>query len=397
MPSSLANVQRQRIVRLTDAGGNGVFGDETADVNQIIVDNVWVNTHHEINQLQVIGNSLYAAVGTRTSFGGTGNEFPGETAYSGAVNFIEDLTAIPDTTTTNVSGFDIPDFNSDGVINDFDAQVDSQPFGSTDVSKLRVFSTGMRNIYGIAFDDGGNLFISMNEENSDGPDKLYLSQFRDDHLFPKQNELVGDWKIDGDEDTSELAFDPSSIALASGYFTNFVVPFAESDQTRSSFGGLDFFSELTEDENLRGNILVSQSFDAEVVVMFDRITGAQTTMLDGSTSDRILEIQTDPFGNLLVAGQLGRVTLVTVAETVTEPVDPTDLEASGAGDYVAAAGGPTNILAAPPTGWSYLGSDAANGGAEFDLSAGEVGNQGAVSRIRRLFSFWHGCCLRHQH
>ena len=382
VPSSLANVQRQRIVRLTDAGGNGVYGDEAADVNQIIVDNVWVNTHHEINQLQVIGNSLYAAVGTRTSFGGTGNEFPGETAYSGAVNFIEDLTAIPDTTTTNVSGFDIPDFNSDGVINDFDAQVDSQPFGSTDVSKLRVFSTGMRNIYGIAFDDGGNLFISMNEENSDGPDKLYLSQFRDDHLFPKQNELVGDWKIDGDEDTSQLAFDPSSVALGNGYFTNFVTPFAESGQRRSSFGGLDFISELAEDENLRGNILVSQSFDAEVVVMFDRATGAELTMLDGSESDRILEIQTDPFGNLLVAGQLGRVTLVTVVETVTEPepVDPTDLVANAAGDYVAAAGSPTNILAAPPTGWSYLGSDAANGGAEFDLFAGVVGNQGSDYR-----------------
>ena len=380
MPSSLANVQRQRIVRLTDTGGNGVYGDEPADVNQIIVDNVWVNTHHEINQLQVIGNSLYAAVGTRTSFGGTGNEFPGETAYSGSVNFIEDLTAIPDTTTTNVSGFNIPDFDSDGDVDDFDAKVDSQPFGSTDVSKLRVFSTGMRNIYGIAFDDSGQLFVSMNEENADGPDKLYASNFRDDHLFPKQNELLGDWKIDGDHDTNELAFDPSSVALANGYFTNFVTPFVESVQERSSFGGIEFVSQLADDEDLRGNILVAQSFDSQVVVMFDSITGAQITMLEAirnsDTADRILEVKNDHLGNLLVAGQLGQITLVTVATTPTEPVDPTDLEASGAGDYVAAAGGPTNILAAPPTGWSYLGSNAANGGAEFNLIAGEVGNQG---------------------
>ena len=105
VPSSLANVQRQRIVRLTDTGGNGVYGDEPADVNQIIVDNVWVNTHHEINQLQVIGNSLYAAVGTRTSFGGTGRRVSRRgRLHAVAVNFIEDLTAIPDTTTTNVSG-----------------------------------------------------------------------------------------------------------------------------------------------------------------------------------------------------------------------------------------------------------------------------------------------------
>ena len=47
--------------------------------------------------------------------------------------------------------------------------------------------------------------------------------------------------------------------------------------------------------------------------------------------------------------------------------------ANVAADYVAAAGGPTNILTTPPTGWSYLGSDAANGGTEFDLSAGAVG------------------------
>ena len=377
--NSLALVQPQRIVRLTDAGGNGVFGDEAADVNQIIVDNIWVNEHHQLNQLQVLGNSLYAAVGTRTSFGGTGDEFPGETAYSGAVNFIEDLTAIADQTTTNISGFVIPDSNSDGVIDDFDAKVDTQPFASTDVSKLRVFSTGMRNIYGIAFDNDGQLFVSMNEENSDGPDKLYLSQFRNDHLFPKQNELVGDWKIDGDHDVNELSSDPSSVALTSGYFANFVVPFAESVQDRSSFGGLDFFSQLTEDETLRGNILVSQSFDNQVVVMFNHVTGAQTTMLDGSTSDRILEIQTDPSGNLLVAGQNGRVTLVTVATTSVDPTtDPAGLNANAAADYVTAAGSPTSTLTAPPTGWSYLRSDAANGGTEIALTAGAVGNQGAA-------------------
>ena len=189
-------------------------------------------------------------------------KFPGETAYTGSVNFIEDLTAISDPTTANISGFDIPDFNSDGVIDDLDAKVDSQPFSSTDPSKLRVFSTGMRNIYGIAHDVDGDLWISMNEENSDGPDKLYESQFKDDHFFPKQNELVGDWKIDGDHDTAELGSDPSEVALANGYFVSGVVPFAESDQTRSSFGGLDFFGEDAFDEDLQGNILVSQSFDA---------------------------------------------------------------------------------------------------------------------------------------
>ncbi|MDA8563271.1 hypothetical protein N9L06_02340 [Mariniblastus sp.] len=381
-PSSLANVQRQRIVRLTDDGGNGVFGDEAVDVNQIIVDNVWVNTHHEINQLQVIGNSLYAAVGTRTSFGGLvdagtpdeENEIPGETAYSGSVNFIEDLTAITDTSTTNISGFTIPDFDLDGDIDDFDAKVDPQPFGSNDVSKLRVFSTGMRNIYGIAFDDNGQLFVSMNEENADGPDKLYASNFKDDHLFPKLNELVGDWKFDGDHDTDELAFDPSSVALANGYFANFVTPFVESDQRRSSFGGIEFISQLADDQDLRGNILVAQSFDSQVVVMFDFITGAEITMLeaiDGSDSnDRILEVKNDHLGNILVAGQLGRVTLVTVAtDTVVEPPEPSGPGiADAAADYVAAL---SSVDAAPtglPSGWTYLSSDANTGGTEAELT-----------------------------
>ena len=74
--ASLADVLPQRIVRLSDAGGNGIFGDEAADVNQVIADNIWVNTHHQINQLQVSGDSLFVATGTRTSFGGTGNEVP---------------------------------------------------------------------------------------------------------------------------------------------------------------------------------------------------------------------------------------------------------------------------------------------------------------------------------
>ena len=373
-PSSLANVQRQRIVRLTDDGGNGVFGDEAGDVNQIIVDNVWVNTHHEINQLQVIGDSLYAAVGTRTSFGGTGNEVPGETAYSGSVNFIEDLTAIPDTSTTNISGFIIPDFDLDGDIDDFDAKVDAQPFGSNDVSKLRVFSTGMRNIYGIAFDDNGQLFVSMNEENADGPDKLYASNFKDDHLFPKQNELLGDWKFDGDHDTDELAFDPSSVALANGYFANFVTPFVESDQRRSSFGGIEFISQLADDQDLRGNILVAQSFDSQVVVMFDFITGDQITMLENINGnegiDRILEVKNDHLGNILVAGQLGRVTLVTVGET--PDVDPPEPGGPGiadaAADYVASLSSPDAAPTGLPSGWTYLSSNANTGGTEAELT-----------------------------
>ena len=53
-----------------------------------------------------------------------------------------------------------------------------------------------------------------------------------------------------------------------------------------------------------------------------------------------------------------------------------DLQANAAGDYVAAAGGATNTLTVPSAGWSFWGSDAANGGNEIPLTAGQVGNQG---------------------
>ena len=65
------------------------------------------------------------------------------------------------------------------------------------------------------------------------------------------------------------------------------------------------------------------------------------------------------------------------AQSLPEPLVD-DLVANAAGDYVAAAGGPTNRLTTPPTGWSYWGSDAANGGAEVPLTAGQVGNQSAA-------------------
>lgn len=49
-----------------------------------------------------------------------------------------------------------------------------------------------------------------------------------------------------------------------------------------------------------------------------------------------------------------------------------------AADYVAAAGGPNAVLATAPTGWSYFGANAANGGTEIALAAGQVGIQGSA-------------------
>ncbi|MDB4265259.1 PEP-CTERM sorting domain-containing protein [bacterium] len=49
--------------------------------------------------------------------------------------------------------------------------------------------------------------------------------------------------------------------------------------------------------------------------------------------------------------------------------------ADAAADYVAAAGSTTTALTTPPTGWSYLGSTAANGATTITLTAGNAGDQ----------------------
>ena len=52
--------------------------------------------------------------------------------------------------------------------------------------------------------------------------------------------------------------------------------------------------------------------------------------------------------------------------------------ADAAGDYVTAAGGPSNVLTTFPPGWSYLTSSTlpGGGGTEITLTAGSVGNTG---------------------
>ena len=49
-----------------------------------------------------------------------------------------------------------------------------------------------------------------------------------------------------------------------------------------------------------------------------------------------------------------------------------------AADYVAHAGSTTGAITTLPTGWSYFGSNAASGGTEAALTAGQVGNQGSA-------------------
>jgi len=279
--SGQTTIETQSIIRLTDANNDGMWGDTSdgsGDVNQAIVNNLQVTQLHQTNQLQVHGNRLYVAVGTRTSHGGDLAAFSatGETAYTGAVNFIDDLSLLSsDTTTANLAGFTIDDH-----------QTDTQMFTSTDASKLRVFSTGFRNNYGLVVDGDGNLLVSMNQGGgtANTPDELHLSSFQEDHGFFKINDDVGDWKTNTD-------------ALEAGYFTTTTPGENPPDADISigaGSGGLDF---VTTGVEFLNHAIVSQ-FAENNIMAADLTNGNVIEIANGF--NRPLEVLTDANGNLLI-------------------------------------------------------------------------------------------------
>lgn len=210
----------QSIVRLTDDNGDGNWG-QPGELNQAIVNNLRMTDLHQVNQMQVRGNELYVGIGSRTRTGGEASEYPGtpnpddgEFAYTGAINWIRDLTQLSsDTTTANLAGYNIVQHHTD-----------TQAYTSTDTGKLTVYSTGFRNVYGLAFDGDGQLWATMNQnENPLKPDELHRSDFQDDHSFPQMNEVSGDWKT-------------NPTAQAAGFYQNFKTPVALLGNNASADG-----------------------------------------------------------------------------------------------------------------------------------------------------------------
>jgi hypothetical protein len=318
-------LRNQNIVRLNDANGDGIFGNAD-DLNQIVVQDIAVSRLHQVNQLQVHGDTFFAAIGIRTqnggqtsaqnqAIGGSGvdQSNPGETAYTGTVSFIEDLTLLSsDTTTANISGFTISDLNGDSVIDDLDVRADAQPFSSTDPSRLRVYATGFRNNFGMRIDDTGEMWVSFNQnENPNAQDELHRNvRFQSDHQFFKGNNMVGDWSVSGDEHPS-LTQNSSQIAIDAGYFAaaNSTDQFANVGFNVAA-GGLDFFAPTVANSSLQGDVLLARnSGSGQDVLYVDRETGNSFVVLEGLTG--ALEVSRDPFGNFLVGGN-GQIALLEV-------------------------------------------------------------------------------------
>lgn len=335
---SVSDLRVQSIIRLTDDNNNGVWG-ETGEVAQSIVDNIIVSRLHMINNMQIRGDILWVGIGVRTQNGGqtaaqnsasggngTDQASPGETAYTGTVAFIGDLTQLSnDTTTKNLAGFDIPGltsvggFTSASLVNDVQARTDIQPFTSTDAGKLRIWATGFRNNVGLGVDDTGEIWVSYNEnENPQAPDKLHRAvTIKSDHKFFKGNAEMGDWKAVGDEANATLTARNQAV-LDAGWFNDAstVDPHALLDNNTAA-GGLDFFPSDFPVSEYAGDVLVSRnSGGGNDVVLVDRDTGNKSVLLEGLGG--ALQVDRDPFGNFIVGGS-SRIGLIKVDGTPSPP------------------------------------------------------------------------------
>jgi hypothetical protein len=164
------------IYRLTDDNHNGVWG-ESNETKVAIVQNL-PQGDHNVDNIQVVGNSLFVGIGTRTINGGTGlntggaiDDFGGkgmfnggqgntvgDSAYNGTISWIKNLNAVA--STANAAGL-FPDKSLSTIQNN------STPFTSTDPGKLVVFGAGARNPYGLAVDKSGSVFFSNNYNRAD--------------------------------------------------------------------------------------------------------------------------------------------------------------------------------------------------------------------------------------
>jgi glucose/arabinose dehydrogenase len=161
--------------KLNDANGNGVWG-EAGELNVAIATGI-PQGDHNIDQLQIVGRTLYVGIGRRTINGhvgvwtsgtlddlggkgffngGLGRSW-GDSAYNGTIAWIQDLTAVADQTgSANAFTTEPPVFSQHLI------QKDAGPFTTGGAGKLIVHSAGTRNPFGLCLDSEGGLWFTNN-------------------------------------------------------------------------------------------------------------------------------------------------------------------------------------------------------------------------------------------
>ena len=277
----------QDIYRLTDSDGDGIWG-ETGEVNQRIA-RIWMSCYHQINQAQILGDTLYLAAGSRSNLG----DF--ETQYGGSILWIKDLKLLSsDTSTTDIADFSIA--NTDAA-----RYADTQALTSTAADKLIVHSKGLRNCYGIALDSNDRLWVSMNQTERGGNtphDELYIGFEFADYNYPASNSEVPNWRTNAD-------------ALAAGHFAApaiAVTPTGDASVVpgglgaNAAVGGLDFVTSSAFPLIYQNDAFLARWVRSDVVAV-DEVTGSITQIATGFRN--CLDVQVDPVGNILVADAAG--------------------------------------------------------------------------------------------
>ena len=328
------------IVRVNDANGDGTFGG-AGDLNQTIADNVYTaQWTHQLSQIQVYNDTLYIGSGSLTSNGGvdygtgtleSGQDEIGEAAHTASILFIEDLTQIG--TGDNAAYFDIGDDLSDP--NDVTAlRTDTQVFESTDPGKLRVFSTGLRNPFGIAVNDEGELYVTNNQggATADQPDELFQSSFQDDHGFNKVGSEVGDYKDpDNDNPSVQAARDAGFFATDTDGDLIVEGPTALLEANTAATG-LDFVRAAGNDFD--DFIVVARAANgrAEDVVLVNPDTGELIQLFDNENFGQVTDVIVDPFGDLLIGSSSeNTISFVEVVGGTASVPEPSTLVLLGLG------------------------------------------------------------------
>lgn len=135
------------ITRLSNPDAGGVYQSRVDFVNNVPI------LGHVLGQLQIVGDSLYVGIGTRTNTGASG-----ESVYNATISRIDDLTRA--------------NYSADGADNLPLANVATD----TDPGKLHVFATNLRNAFGLRVDPTtGVVSASVNGANPPdlSPDLFY--------------------------------------------------------------------------------------------------------------------------------------------------------------------------------------------------------------------------------
>ena len=338
-------VNLSRLYRLTsDASGNWA--------NPIAIAEGIPRDDHGIDNIQIVGDSLYVGVGVRTRNGSTqtfsGDSY-GESAYGGSICTIANLKLLASNINTaaargqsaeNIAGFFLP--NPTNAQYQTEINSNGSPLTSTAADKLVVHSNGTRNPFGMAVDGDGKIWFTTNQQrisnrvyNKDPsspsfPDAWQGDGFSDDvydQLFREQ--AKGDYGYRNDNWRSHPAggfFDPPNNVSSVTYDNTTKGALDTYDNTHphglgpsSSSDGLDFYKANTFPLAYHHDAFIArwngpisdggQTLDFRDVVAVDPATGNVTQIATGFNNP--LAVVSDLSGNLLVADYSGSIYRIT--------------------------------------------------------------------------------------